>query len=237
MDIQNRVAVITGATGGLGRVVTRQLAERGFRLALFSSNQNRLESLAKEFNLSPEKTLVQALDFRQPDAGQMAAQATMDKFGRADVLLHFVGGWTGGLALENVPTASLEEMLQQHVWTTFFLAQAFIPIFKKNEWGRMVIISSPAATNPGPNSAAYAAAKAAQEALLLTLAQENRGTGITANIIRVQAIDVDHQRDLQPTPKKESWATPEEIAATLEFLISEDAAMVNGVRMPLYGSP
>jgi len=90
---------------------------------------------------------------------------------------------------------------------------------------------------PPANSAPYAAAKAAQEALLLALAQENRGTGVTANVIRVQTIDVKHQRDLEPTSKNSSWTTPEEIAAAVQYLISDEAAAVNGIRMPLYGSP
>jgi NAD(P)-dependent dehydrogenase (short-subunit alcohol dehydrogenase family) len=237
MDIQNRVAVITGATGGLGRVVTRRFAEGGLRLSLFGSNQDRLESLVKEFKLSPEKTLIKALDFRQPDAGQIAAQAALNKFGRADILLHFVGGWSGGTAVDEVKGTDLENMLQQHVWTTFFLAQAFIPIFKKNEWGRIVAISSPSASNPPGNNSPYAVAKAAQEALLLSVAQENQGTGVTANILRVQTIDVQHQRQLQPTDKNSSWTTPEEITAAIEYLLSDDAGRVNGARIPIYGSP
>ncbi|MBN1666103.1 MAG: SDR family oxidoreductase [Anaerolineales bacterium] len=237
MKYQDRVAVITGATGGLGRVVTRQLAERGFRLALFSSNQDRLESLARDLKHSPENTMVQELDFRQPGAAQKAAQATIDKFGSADILLHFVGGWSGGASVEEVAGTDLENMLQQHVWTTFSLAQAFIPIFKKNEWGRMVVISSPSASHPTGKNSPYAAAKAAQEALLLSIAQENQGSGVTANILRVQTIDVQHQHQLQPTDKNSSWTTPEEITAAVEFLISDAAVMVNGARIPLYGSP
>ncbi len=69
------------------------------------------------------------------------------------------------------------------------------------------------------------------------LAQENRGTKVTANIIRVQTIDVKHQRDLEPSPKNISWTTPEEIAAAVQYLIADEAGLVNGVRMPPYGSP
>jgi NAD(P)-dependent dehydrogenase (short-subunit alcohol dehydrogenase family) len=237
MEKQDRVAVITGATGGLGRVVTRQLAGQGLRLSVFSSNQDKLESLIQEFGLTPERTHIQALDFRQADAARMALQATLEKFGRADILLHFVGGWTGGVPLVDVEGAKLDEMIQQHVWTTFHLAKSFIPTFQANDWGRMIVVSSPVAGLPAANSAPYAAAKAAQEALLLALAQENCGTGVTANIIRVQTIDVKHQRDMEPTSKNISWTTPEEIAAAVRYLISDEAAVVNGIRMPLYGSP
>ena len=131
----------------------------------------------------------------------------------------------------------MEEMLHQHVWTTFRLIKAFVPHFLANRWGRIVIISSPNAGMPSAKSAPYAAAKAAQEALILALAQEIRGSGVTANVIRVQAIDVKHQRDREPSPTNTAWTTPEEIASTIVYLCSEDAKLVNGARIPLYGGP
>jgi NAD(P)-dependent dehydrogenase (short-subunit alcohol dehydrogenase family) len=103
--------------------------------------------------------------------------------------------------------------------------------------GRIVIISSSNAGMPSTKSAPYAAAKAAQEALILALAQEIRGSGVTANVIRVQAIDVKHQRDREPGPTNTAWTTPEEIASNIVYLCSEDAKLVNGARIPLYGGP
>jgi NAD(P)-dependent dehydrogenase (short-subunit alcohol dehydrogenase family) len=237
MALNNRVAVITGATGGLGRVVARRFSQAGARLALFSSNEENLSKLAEELALPDENWLIRALDFRHPDAAKTAAQTTLDKFGRADLLLHFVGGWVGGTPLVEVEDNRLEEMLHQHVWTTFRLIKAFVPHFLANRWGRIVIISSPSAGMPPAKSAPYAAAKAAQEALFLALAQEIRGTGVTANVIRVRTIDVKHQRDREPSPANLDWTTPEEIASTISYLCTEDAKLVNGARIPLYGSP
>jgi NAD(P)-dependent dehydrogenase (short-subunit alcohol dehydrogenase family) len=80
-------------------------------------------------------------------------------------------------------------------------------------------------------------AKAAQEALILTLAQELKDSGVTANIVQVRVIDVDHQRDRAPTPQNSAWTTPEELAALILYLCSEGAGAINGARIPLYGSP
>lgn len=237
MDFHDRVAVITGATGGLGRVVARKFGETGARLALLSSNQDNLNRLVDELSLPADRYMTKALDFRNPDAAKIAAQATVDKYGRADILVHLIGGWTGGKPLVEVEPNQLEEMIQQHVWTTFYLAQSFVPVFHANHWGRMVVISSPNAGMPSAKSAPYAAAKSAQEALILALAQEVKGSGVTANIIRVQTIDVKHQRDQEPSPKNASWTTPDEIAAAIFFLCSDEGGMVNGARIPLYGSP
>jgi NAD(P)-dependent dehydrogenase (short-subunit alcohol dehydrogenase family) len=134
-----------------------------------------------------------------------------------------------------VPAEDLSNMVNQHVWTTFYLAQAFVPHLVANHWGRVAVISSPSATTPAANGAPYAAAKAAQEALIMTLAREVAGSGVTANVVQVRAIDTNHERDRERTSKNASWTTPEEIAATILYLCSDEAQVVNGARIPLYG--
>ncbi|HWQ84464.1 MAG TPA: SDR family oxidoreductase, partial [Anaerolineales bacterium] len=84
--------------------------------------------------------------------------------------------------------------------------------------------------------AAYSVGKAAQEALILTLAEELKGSGVTANVVRVKTIDIKHERDQQSSPKTAAWTTPEEIISGILYLCSEDARMVNGARLPMYGS-
>jgi NAD(P)-dependent dehydrogenase (short-subunit alcohol dehydrogenase family) len=84
--------------------------------------------------------------------------------------------------------------------------------------------------------APYAIGKAGQEALLGTLAREVAGTGTTVNLVLVKTIDVDHQRDAEPSSKTASWTTPEEISATIRHLLSDDAAVINGAKIPLFGN-
>jgi NAD(P)-dependent dehydrogenase (short-subunit alcohol dehydrogenase family) len=237
MIMENKVVVITGATGGLGRVVTHHLAEHGARLALLGRMPERLTQLAHDLSLSKDRYLAHAVDLGEPGAAQAAADAVLEKFGRADALLHLVGGWTGGKTVVEVATDEVSNMLQQHLWTTFYLAQAFIPHLVANQWGRVIVVSSPYALQPRAKGAAYAVGKAAQETLMMTLAQELKGSAVTANVLLVRTIDVEHQRDREPTPKNASWTTPEEITAAILYLCSEKARMVNGARIPLYGSP
>jgi NAD(P)-dependent dehydrogenase (short-subunit alcohol dehydrogenase family) len=237
MGLENRVAVITGATGRLGRVVAGQMAQAGGRLALFSTNPSRLDNLTAELNLPSDHLFSAALDFRDPGAAQKAWELTRDKFGHADILLNFIGGWTGGKTVVAFEPGQYEAMLQQHLWTTLYLSQAFIPGFIAQGWGRLVVISSPSAALPAVKSAPYAIAKAAQETLILALAQELKGSGVTANVLRVSTIDAEHARLNQPLPANASWTTPEEIAEAILYLCSEEAGMSNGARIPLYGSP
>ena len=237
MSFENRIAVITGATGSLGRVVAQRLAESGARLALVSSSGEKLAALEGELNSPPDRRFSIAADLSQPEAAQGVFDAVIARFGRADILLHFVGGWMGGTPVAQVAADDIATMLQQHLWTTFYQMQAFVPHLVNNGWGRMIVVSSPNVAAPPAKGAPYTIGKSAQEALLLTLAEEIKGTGVTANILRVRSIDVKHERDTQPSPKTASWTTPEEIFAAISYLISNDAGMVNGGRIPLYGSP
>lgn len=237
MGLNERVVVITGATGGLGRVVTQSLAEVGARLVLVSSSEEKLSALEKELNLAQDRTLSIALDLSRPQSAEHLVNAAVARFGRADILLHLVGGWIGGKPVPEVTGEDVITMLQQHLWTTFYLAQAFGPHMSANGWGRMIVVSSPSAGAPPAKGAPYAIGKSAQEALMLTLAEEYKGTGVTANVLRVRTIDVKHERDTQPSPKTVSWTTPEEISAAIQYLCSDEAGMINGARLPLYGSP
>ncbi|MBI5291428.1 MAG: SDR family oxidoreductase [Chloroflexi bacterium] len=132
MSGASRVAVITGAAGGLGRIVTRHLAERGTRLALFGTHVDRLNELVRELNLPDDGVLTMAVDLGNADAVKAAAEAVIKKFGRVEILLHFVGGWAGGKLVTEVAASVVNDMLQQHLWTTFNVAQAFVPALVAN---------------------------------------------------------------------------------------------------------
>ncbi len=235
MGLEKQVAVIAGATGGLGRVVTQQLAAKGMSVALLGSDAERLSALTRELNLQEGTFSTHALNVEDRDAVFAAAQAVQEKFGRVDALLNFVGGWMGGKDLIDIEPQGFTDMLNQHVWTTIHLTQAFVPHMLVNKWGRLATVSPPNSLFPAPKRAAYAAAKAAQEALMLGLAQELKGTGVTANIIVIVAIDAKHERDTAPSEKNAQWTTPEEIAAQLLYLLSDEAHTINGQRIVLYG--
>lgn len=235
LDLAGRRVVITGATGSLGRVAASAFAEHGASLALLSSDQAKLDALVAALALPTERCLTYAANLRAPASAQGAAQTVATRFGGADCLLHLVGGWVGGKDIVETDPADLAAMLDQHVWTTFNILQAFVPLLAASGNGRVVVVSSPVVTHPQRKSGAYAAAKAAQEQLILTLAQEVSAKGITANVVQVSAIDATHQREQAPTSTNATWATPEEITATLLYLCSDAGAALTGARLSLAG--
>src|SRR5688572_20303357 len=144
----NKTVLITGATGGLGKETAQTFAAQGHSLVLLDHNQDRLDALRRDLNLSEERLLASALDLRDGEAVRATAEIAATKFGGVHALIHLVGGWAGGKTLMESDAKDLDFMLGQHVWTTFHLFQAFAPQMVKNGWGRVIIVS--ASTVPHP---------------------------------------------------------------------------------------
>lgn len=223
--MDNRVIVITGATGALGSKTAHTFAARGHALILLDNDQAKLDSLTRDLNLSAERLFAALVDLRNGDAVRATAEAVAARFGGIHALIHLVGGWVGGKTLVDSNPADLDFMLGQHVWTTFHLFQSFTPQLVKNQWGRVIVVSASTVPNPPGNTGIYTAAKAAQENLVLTLSAELKDKGVTANIVQVRAID---------TTGSGKGTTPEEIVAAMMYLFSDEASRISGARIPVY---
>lgn len=206
------------------------------RLALVGSRLRPLQALGAELRLAEDRWMAVAGDLRKPALAEKAVATVADKFGKVEILVHLVGGYHGGESVVNTRDAEVATMLSQHLWTTLNMVRAVVPRMAAGGWGRIVAVSSPLASTPIKGVAPYAIGKAAEEALLGTLAREVAGTGTTVNLVLARTIDVKHERDAEPSTKTASWTTPEEISATIRHLVSEDASAINGAKIPLFGN-
>ncbi len=231
--LHERVVLVTGATGVLGRVVVARFAAAGARLGLVGTHLDRLTEVARDLGLDADRWAPGTADLRDDGEARAAVKSVADRLGRVDVVLHLVGGWTGGTAVVDLDPAELRTMLDQHLWTTLNIIQATVPAMIAAGWGRIAAVGSRPALEAVPKSAAYAVAKTAEDTLLRTVAREVAGTGVTANLVTVGTIDEKHERESAPTLKNATWTTPEEIAAAFLFLCSDEAAAMNGARLPL----
>jgi NAD(P)-dependent dehydrogenase (short-subunit alcohol dehydrogenase family) len=223
--VDKRVIVITGATGALGQQTARAFADLGHSLALLDHNQDKLDSLVRDLDLPAERLYARTVDLLDAPTLHATAEAVSVKFDAVHALIHLVGGWTGGKSIPESSPDDLTFMLNQHAWTTFHLFQAFVPHLIASGWGRVITLSLPLTVIPAAKMGPYAAGKAAQEALVTTLAEETHGQGVTANIIHVQSIDA------KGTGKGTS---PTEIVAAMMYLFSNEAAKITGARIPIY---
>ena len=223
--MNKKTIIVTGATGVLGQLVAKTFAAGGHNLVLLDRDSIKLDSLIRDLNLPSERLHAQSIDLLNGQAVQDSAEAVHSKFGSVHALIHLVGGWTGGKTIPESDAADLESMLNQHVWTTFHLLKSFTPFIAESKWGRVIIVSKPETIMPAAKTALYTAAKSAQESLVLTLAQEFKESGLTANVIHVKSIDVKNEGKGTP---------PAEIVSAMQYLFSEEANKVTGARIPLY---
>jgi NAD(P)-dependent dehydrogenase (short-subunit alcohol dehydrogenase family) len=234
------VTLITGATGGLGRVLAPALLEAGYDLALLGSSQLRLATAAAALHVPAGRHFEFEVNLRDADAVDGAIEAVYEHYGRVDALAHLVGGWTGGFTIADSDDDPYASMIDQHFWTPLNVVRALSPRMVAAGHGRIVAVSSPLAARPTAGMSAYGVGKAALEALFGSLARELADTGVTANLVRVRTIDTAHARDAGSndsagkSPSKADWTTPEEICAAIRYLFSDDARVVNGETLGLH---
>jgi NAD(P)-dependent dehydrogenase (short-subunit alcohol dehydrogenase family) len=232
---KDRIVAISGAAGGLGPTVARAFFEDGASLAVAGRSQEGLARLLDSLKVPSERRLATAVDLTDQAAARGWAEEIIGRFGRVDVVLHLVGGYQGGTSIADIDAAEWSSLHDMIVRTALNVARAFAGPLKAGGWGRFIGVTSPKAQAPTAKSALYAMGKAASDALVLALADELRGTGATANLIVVDAIDTPESRGKEPK-KPYGRSTPaEEIAAAMLFLCSDQAVSINGVRLPLIG--
>ena len=233
-DLDGRVIAIAGAGGGLGPVVAKRLADAGASLALADRSQEVADETAESLDIPADRVAASAVDLlEESDANDWAA-ATEERFGQVDGLLHLVGGYRGGEPIHSFDLTDYDFLHALLVRTLQLTSRAFHPALTKSGRGRFVLVSAAAAQNPEGTNAAYASAKAAAEAWTLALADSFAGTGATANIIVVNAIETPALRDENPAAERPSFTPAEDLAEAIGFLCSDSASRMNGQRLSLH---
>jgi NAD(P)-dependent dehydrogenase (short-subunit alcohol dehydrogenase family) len=233
--LQGKVVLITGATSGLGRVVVRKMAETEARLALTVRHLDTLEAMAAELKLADDRTLLHAADLAVPEEVQALVDAVVARWGGVDILLNVAGGWSGGKRLADTSDQEWQAALSRNLGTAFLIDRAVLPSMLKRGWGRIVNVGSKAAEQPGSRQAGYNVAKAGVVALTQSIAADYRRTGITANVLLPSIIDTTENREQMPDSDFARWVKPDELAATMLFLCSDEAASINGASIRVYG--
>lgn len=208
-----RVALITGAAGGLGHTVATRFSEAGWRLALLA-RPRQLPQLADTF---PEAVTV-AAELLDAEATQRAVRSAFERTARIDALVHLVGGFAMQAALDLTP-AELDDQLDINLRTAVHASQAVLPIMLAQGGGFIAAVSARAAVYGGARMPAYAAAKAALAGYLASLRAElsQRGIGVSV-LVPMGAVDTPDNRAAMPDADPDRWIDPGELADALLFL-------------------
>jgi NAD(P)-dependent dehydrogenase (short-subunit alcohol dehydrogenase family) len=162
--------------------------------------------------------------------------ALLEKFARLDVLVNTVGAYAGGSPLWQTGLDVFDRMMTLNVRPGFVLARAVVPLMVNQKSGAIVNVSSRAAVDHAAGGSAYAASKAAAVAMMDSLAADVLGTGVRVNTVLPSIIDTPANRTAMPKADFAKWPTPEDIASVILFLASDEAKLVHGASIPVYGT-
>jgi NAD(P)-dependent dehydrogenase (short-subunit alcohol dehydrogenase family) len=227
-SLQNKIALVTGANGGLGRSVTQDFLDAGATVVGVSRN-------IQQADINHPSFVAIAAELSSGEAANKLVEEILSNFGRIDVLAHLVGGFAGGKTIIETDDATFERMFELNLKSAFYLLRSVIPQMRRSGSGRIIAIASRAAENPGPGVGAYSASKAALVSLIRTVALENKDHGITANVLLPGTIDTPANRHAMPNADTRTWVQPASIASLIVWLAGEAGKDVNGAAIQVYG--
>lgn len=224
-SLTGRRIVVCGAAGPLGRVAVAASQDAGAEVVAVGRDAARLADAASA------GADVRVVDLADPAAAERLGQEFAGQ--GVDAVWQLVGGWRGGTPFEEQPLADWDALHDGLVRTTIHVARSFTAPLLASPHGRFLTVSSPQATRPTSTNAAYAAAKAAADAVVLALADRFAGSAATANVVVVPAILTPAMRAKAPDRERPGFVAAEEVAATLVHLTSDAGRPMNGQRVRL----
>lgn len=230
------VSLVAGGTGGLGRAVSLKFLIEGAVVATTYRTQAEFDDLVREAGANAARLEGHRVDVTDEAATRRLVEDVVARHGRLDALVNTVGGYAGGVKLSDLDTKVLDQMLALNLRSGYALARAVLPAMLSGGRGSIVNIAAKAALEHPARAAAYAASKAAALALMNALAAETLGTGVRVNSVLPSIIDTAANRKAMPKADFAKWPKPEEIARVVLFLCSDDAEVIHGAAIPVYGA-
>ena len=232
---EGKVVLLAGGTGGLGRAVTLAFLEEGAKVVVTYRKQEELDALKIAAGVDTAQLDGVAVDVTDEPAVRQLIEKIVGKYRRLDAMVNTVGGYAGGTKLWELETKVFEQMLALNLRSGYALSRAAVRAMLKEGHGAIVNVASKAAVDHAGGAAAYAASKSAAVALLDSLAEDLKGSGVRVNTILPSIIDTEANRKAMPKADFTKWPKPEEIARVILFLCSDDAKVIRGAAIPVYG--
>jgi NAD(P)-dependent dehydrogenase (short-subunit alcohol dehydrogenase family) len=233
---KDKSVLVAGGTGGLGRAVSLAFLKESAKVTVTYRRSDEFDALKKAADARASSLEGQQLDVTDESAVRRFIESVASKSGRIDVLVNAVGAYAGGMPLWETDPKVFDQMLTLNVRSGFVLSRAVVPVMLKQGTGAIANVASQAAVNHSAGAAAYAASKAAAVAMIDCLAADLKGTAVRANSILPSIIDTEVNRKAMPGADFTKWPKPDEIARVILFLCSDDAKLIHGAAVPVYGT-
>jgi 3-oxoacyl-[acyl-carrier protein] reductase len=258
LQIKGKKALVTGSSSGIGESIAKFLAKEGVHVMAHGRNEKELSRVVDEIQKVGGKADKIQADLSTDEGAKKAAQATREKLGGIDILVNNAGAYPMRGWKNSTPQDWLD-LYNQNVVSAVRLILEFLPIMRKQKYGRFIQFGSVVGTRPFADEADYAVTKSAHILISVSLSQELAGTGITANTISPGPIRTPGVEDLfRKIAKEKGWGIqweeieanmineilpnpcnrlgkPEEIAAAVAFIASPLAGYINGANIRIDG--
>ncbi|MDQ2067789.1 SDR family NAD(P)-dependent oxidoreductase [Xinfangfangia sp. CPCC 101601] len=241
--LNDRVALVTGGASGIGRACAWALVEQGAMVVIADRNAEAADAVTTALREAGHQAQSLALDVTDAAAVKREIAALPARYGSLDILVHSAGVGAERLFLETT-AEDWARITDINLNGTFHVAQASAACMVRQSYGRIVLISSVAGLRGGTGRAAYGATKGAMLALGKVMAVELAPYGVTTNMVAPGAIETELVARMHDAKTREAYlsgipmrryGTPEEVADTIAFLVSDAAAYVNGVELGIDG--
>jgi 3-oxoacyl-[acyl-carrier protein] reductase len=231
----NRIAVVTGASRGIGRACALELSKAGAKVALAARQVDKMEEVASEIRAAGGEAFVVAMDLSSHDSIKEAFALVAKDFGAVNILVNNAGVTRDGLALRMKP-ADWDSVIQTNLSGTFFCIQQVLSPMIRERWGRIVNVSSVVGESGNAGQANYVASKAGVIGLTKALAQEMASRSVTVNAVAPGFIETDMTASLKDEVKAavlgniplKRFGKAEDVATAVRFLASDEAGYITG---------
>ena len=235
MESLNYSVAITGGTGALGTAVCEAYLRQSCQVAIPFIFDHEIEGFEEEIgNLKAGVTLIRASVTAEAEVDSFF-QTVLDKFGKIDILVNIVGGFKGGIPVSDLGIEDWDAMMNLNLKSAFLSCRAILPHMKERKSGKIVNVSARAGLSGVAGLSAYCVSKGGVRVLTESIAEEVKDSGINVNAIMPSIIDTPANRTAMPDEDYSRWVSPTDIAKVILFLTSDDASVINGASIPVYG--
>jgi len=232
----SRVVLVAGGTGGLGQAVALAFLNESATVFVTYRSEDEFAALQRASSQSSTHLRGHRVDVTNEAEVSRLVEEIVSVGGRFDVMVNSIGAYAGGSPLWRTSPDVFDRMLSLNVRSGYVLSRVVVPVMLKQGAGSIVNVSSRAAFDHAAGAAAYTASKAAALAMIDSLAADLKGTGVRANTVLPSIIDTPANRGAMPGADFGSWPKPEDIARVILFLCSDDARLIHGAAIPVYGA-